>query len=56
MVLYNKACISDNKIGFLALMSFSGNLMSHGSILVQEYEDYSGFTFRTDPRDYYYYF
>lgn len=35
MVLYNKACISDNKIGFLALMSFSGNLMSHGSLRVR---------------------
>lgn len=29
MVPYNKTCISDNRIGFLALMSFSANLMSH---------------------------
>lgn len=36
MVPYNKTCISDNRIGFLALMSFSANLMSHGSLRVRK--------------------
>lgn len=36
MVPYNKTCISGNRIGFLALMSFSANLMSHGSLRVRK--------------------
>lgn len=30
-----QTCISGNRIGFLALMSFSGNLMSYGSLRVR---------------------
>lgn len=35
VVFYNKVCILDNKIGFLVLMLFLGNLMFYGFFRVR---------------------